>query len=123
MQGKLRVAASGGGVIVLAVCGSLAFAGSRGASAAALPTHHEQEQILGTWVDTVTPNAPIAFQSTIVFVGSGAVIETTSKPFAAPTADTTEGLGVRPEGAKGRVKMTFPEVPSLTPPEPTSGEP
>jgi hypothetical protein len=107
MQGKLRVAASGSGVIVLAVCGSLAFAGNRGASAAALPTHNEQEHIVGTWVDTVTPNAPIGpFQSTIVFTGSGAVIKATSKAFAAPTADTSEGLGVWQEGAKGVVKMT-----------------
>lgn len=51
--------------------------------------------IVGTWLVTVTPAAPgIAFQSILVYTRDGAVIEAGSRSFQAPTADTTEGLGV-----------------------------
>ncbi|MGH7759818.1 MAG: hypothetical protein ACREOY_00135 [Candidatus Dormibacteraceae bacterium] len=55
----------------------------------------------------MTPPAPgLAFQSIIVFTRDGAVIEGTSKPFAAPIADTSEGLGVWTRSGDS-IHMTF----------------
>lgn len=94
MQGKLIMAATGvGGALVMAACGSASPAARPAARTAALAS--DRATIVGTWVDTVTPNAPGGkFESTIVFTASGAVVEATSKAFTAPTADTSEGLGV-----------------------------
>lgn len=85
-------------MLVVTACGSAVVNGQAAT---------EDRSIVGTWVVNVTPNAPVpAFQSIIVFTRDGAVIEGTSKPFAAPVADTSEGLGVW-SNAGDSVHMTF----------------
>lgn len=58
--------------------------------------------IVGTWSVTATPDNPAvpAFSSSLAYTDGGVVVEATGKPFPAPVADTSEGLGVwRMEGA------------------------
>jgi hypothetical protein len=75
--------------LLVAACGSFS-----GQVAAAGPAS-DIPGAAGTWLVTVTPVATgVSFQSTVVYTRDGAVIEATSRPFVAPTADTSEGLGV-----------------------------
>lgn len=105
MRNKLVLTAAALGGVLLVGCGSHPSAAQSTRKAAALASEHAQ--IVGTWVVTVTPSTPGGpFQSTIAFTSSGAVIEATSKPFTAPTTDTSEGLGVW-ETDGDSVHMTF----------------
>jgi hypothetical protein len=75
--------------------------------AAASGSASDPPGIVGTWLVTVTPAAPgTPFQSTLVYTRDGAVIEATSRSFMAPTADTSEGLGVWSETGAS-VHVTF----------------
>ncbi|MBV8195598.1 MAG: hypothetical protein JOY80_08730 [Candidatus Dormibacteraeota bacterium] len=105
MNGKVILAgAAASGALLLAACGSPSPSAGSGSSPVLIAG---PGNIVGTWIDTVTPNAPGGpFQSTLVFTNSGAVIEATSKAFAAPTTDISAGLGVwQPSGHT--VEMTF----------------
>jgi hypothetical protein len=91
MINKLALSAGAiGGVVMLVGCGATASPARPAVAVAQLAA--DRGHIAGTWIVTVTPvgvpGGP--FQSTIAFTGSGSVIEATSKPFAPPTADTSE---------------------------------
>lgn len=94
MHGRIVLAtAAVGGALALAACGSSTTSHHAAATAALLASGGGT--IAGTWVDTVTPNAPIApFQSTIIWTDGGAIVEATSKANVAPVADVSGGLGV-----------------------------
>jgi len=67
-----------------------------GVGAAAQPSGARPvSSILGSWTVTATPDNPAVppFQSTLAYTEGGMLIEPTSKPFVAPVADTSEGLG------------------------------
>jgi hypothetical protein len=93
-----------GSAFFMAGCGAPSLTGQAAASSTSAPA---APAIIGTWVVTVTPSAPGGpFESIILFTRDGSVIEATSKAMTAPTADTSEGLGVW-SGTGDTVRMTF----------------
>ena len=81
-----------------------------GVGAAAQPSAARPvASIVGTWTVTATPDNPAMppFQSTLAYTEGGVVIEATGKPFVAPVADTSEGLGSWQMVGASTLHLTF----------------